>query len=259
MPTCPICSCQEFTEYRGRQLARCSGCGAKERARLMALVLHRILPLAKGRVLHLAPEESVSRFIYSLVGSRYVPADIDPLLYPHSPVPVSAIDLSLTKLNRSHGSYGAIIHSHVIEHVQSPLAAVIKNLHEMLDPGGLHIFQVPIEPGIYREDENFSMSSKRRARLFNQHDHVRMFGQDDMDRLLLPLFEGFESIGLESLAGRDELENAGVPLRSLYEWTGHTVIAYRRKRSTFSKIWKLLPIINRRPSEPEEKPSPTVP
>jgi SAM-dependent methyltransferase len=229
MPACPICQSQTFTEYRGRKLARCAGCGAKERGRLMALVLKKLLPAINGPVLHLAPEEAITRLVYDLVGDRYAPADIMPEVYQHPPVPVMKLDLSALSLAEHYDKFGAIIHSHVLEHVRAPLDRIIRESNKMLKPGGLHIFQVPIDSKWYREDMDPDLPLSIRAKEFTQHDHCRVFGSLDFDDRVTRHFVGFGRLDLEDVLDEDDLRDASVPASSLTKLTGHSVFAFRKR------------------------------
>lgn len=229
MPACPICHSQKFTEYRGRKLARCAGCGAKERGRLMALVLKKLLPTVHGPVLHLAPEEAITKLVYDLVGDRYAPADLIPEVYRHPPVPVMKLDLGACSLAEHNDRFGAIIHSHVLEHVRAPLDRIIQEANKMLRPGGLHIFQVPIDAKWYREDMDPDLPKLVRAERFQQDDHFRMFGSRDFEDRVLRHFEGCNRIEIQAILSIEEIEAAGVPASARDRMTGHTVFAFRKR------------------------------
>lgn len=194
----------------------------------MALVLREILPEAPGRVLHLAPEEAITQVAFDLVGNRYVPADIMPDLYKFPPVPVIHMDLGALSLAEHYEQFGAIIHSHVLEHVRAPIDRVIRETNKMLKPGGLHIFQVPVDSKWYRENMDPDLPAEVREAEFTQNDHYRVFGTMDFEDRVFRHFVDFTRVELEALLNEQDLQAAAVPECSLTKLTGHSVFAFRK-------------------------------
>lgn len=230
MPQCPICSGRRFVTYRGRPNARCSGCGSKERARFLAIVLKRLsVPNTGKPVIHFAPEEAISEILWRRYGRSYVPADLEPEGYAWTKAPGRKIDLSNPREYLGRNSVSIVIHSHVLEHVYAPIDRILREINDAIVPGGYHIFQVPVEKGWYREDMNKDMSPDKRTEMYGQHDHVRIFGANDFNDHVLRHFQGFERIDTSSLLTERDLINACVPAHSLSRPTGHTVFAFRKQ------------------------------
>ncbi len=231
MPTCPVCNGTTFAAYRGRLNARCAGCGSKERARLMALVIRRFAPAKNGRpVFHFAPEEAIANILIETYGEDYCPADYAPEEYSWSTFPVVKVDLSRPLEYLPRNGVNGLIHSHVLEHIPGSIERVICEMNEALVPGGFHLFQVPIERGWYREDMNPSMPREQREAMFLQFDHLRVFGGEDFEDRCLRLFKDFDRIDLKEKISNEELADAAVPPSSLNKYNGHTAFLFIKRR-----------------------------
>ena len=193
---CPLCGGAPFGIYRGREDARCAGCGAKERGRFLGLVLKRLAPPPSGApVYHFAPEPKIAEILPA--------ATARPTCRRTStPTPTAgrrcrcAGSISVGRARRSPGRCRAWCIPHVLEHIPAPLERVVRDLNALIEPGGFHLFQVPIHDGWYREDMDPDLPRAERERRFFQHDHMRIFGKRDFGERLLDLFEGFEPVEL---------------------------------------------------------------
>lgn len=223
MATCPLCGGTKFGDYRGRHEARCATCGSKERARIMAIVIRKLLPNSTELpVLHFAPEKAIADLLIDKFGSNYAPADYSPESYAWSKVPVQKVDLSRPRDYLHPSSNRGLIHSHVLEHIPGALDRIIEEMNESLVQGGFHLFQVPIIKGWYREDMDPDMSAEKRTDAFFQFDHLRIFGDKDFEDRVLRLFKGFTRIDIGSQISSVDLENAQVPISTLSRFNGHT-------------------------------------
>jgi SAM-dependent methyltransferase len=175
---CPICS-HSFSGFRddwNRPNAICWRCGSHERHRLLWLYLERHPQLlAAGSLLHFAPEWCLEQRLRRISGLRYVTADLDPAK--------GELQVDITHLTLPHGSFGAILCSHVLEHVDDDRAAM-RELFRVLAPGGWAIVMVPLDVGRETTYEDASIITPAdRERVFGQWDHVRLYAPDIVDRL----------------------------------------------------------------------------
>jgi SAM-dependent methyltransferase len=178
--SCPVCA-RGFRRFAPDALGRpvlCPSCGSQERHRALWLFLDgRERPLAGvERLLHLAPEPG----ILERLGARgelaeYVTADLD------SPFAADRVDVQA--LPYEDGRFGALICSHVLEHVDDDRRAM-GELLRVLRPGGTAWVMVPVDAGreTTREDPSVASAEARRA-AFWQEDHVRLYGRDFARRL----------------------------------------------------------------------------
>jgi len=89
----------------------------------------------------------------------------------------------LTDLPWRDGSWDTIVCSHVLEHVPDD-ARAMKELRRVLAPGGHALVLVPQDPTARVTIEDLAeQDPRRRAELFGQDDHVRLYGLDLLDRL----------------------------------------------------------------------------
>jgi SAM-dependent methyltransferase len=178
---CPCCQ-WKFRSFlpagvAGRPNARCRVCGSLERTRLVALYLRERTDIftAPTRLLHVAPERSLQDMFVAAPNIEYVSLDLAS--------PLASIRSDITSLPFSHEQFDAILCMHVLEHVDDDRAG-IRELFRVLKRDGFAIVQVPIDLTRAQtyEDPSVRLPSDR-EREFGQEDHVRVYGQDYVDRL----------------------------------------------------------------------------
>ena len=134
---CPVCGgrFRRFKPHWNRAGAICWRCGAHERHRAVALLWRRRPELLRDApsLLHFAPEWCF-RFTPLPPGLRYVTADLDPAK--------GDLVLDVRALDLPDAAFGAIICSHVLEHVDRD-ADALAELRRVLDPGGWALLMVP--------------------------------------------------------------------------------------------------------------------
>lgn len=161
--------------YRPNALCPFAPCSSLDRERLVYLFLRRRTDILTGpaRVLHVAPEGNLSEAL-----SRrpcYVAADLV--------ASDGILQMDITRIDWPDASFDVVICNHVLEHVWDDRSA-LRELHRVLQPGGVAILQVPISMSAPTTDDNRAVTGAAdRARLFGQSDHVRIYGQDYPDRL----------------------------------------------------------------------------
>lgn len=179
---CPVCrsGLRFFLPFgvggRVRLNALCPVCHSLERDRAAWLELSSQGWLqTRPRLLHVAPEHCLEPRLRQMLGSRYITADL-------LRVDVDR-QLSVEELPFEDSSFDAIICNHVLEHVHDDRKALAE-IRRVLSPGGWALLQVPLDEAqrVTVEDPAITSRNERRRR-FGQHDHVRAYGRDYVDRL----------------------------------------------------------------------------
>ncbi|MEO6629097.1 MAG: class I SAM-dependent methyltransferase [Aquihabitans sp.] len=172
---CPLCGTRSvsFLPYGVRRIhpdRECPGCGSLERHRLVWLyfALRTDLFTAPARLLHIAPEPTISAHLQMIDHLDYLSADLD--------VSSAMVEMDITDIDRPDASFDVIYASHVLEHVPDDLQAM-RELRRVLRPDGWAVLQVPVFGATTIEDPTIT-DPVERNRLFGQHDHVRMYGND---------------------------------------------------------------------------------
>lgn len=176
---CPCCgrSWTMMLPHRGRQGARCPGCGSLERHRILWLYLQRETTVLRqgGSMLHFAPEEAVGRALRRIANVDYLSVDIEP--------GKAMRVMDITALSLADESFDVVLCNHVLEHVPDDHAAM-SEIARVLRPTGRAIMQHPIDYGRSVTYENWDVvTPEARLREFGQEDHVRVYGTDFPDRL----------------------------------------------------------------------------
>ena len=203
---CPVCG-HSSRRFRGyglvpREDAMCPRCGGLERHRLVWLYFARRTDLFDGRskrVLHIAPEQCFEDRFRQRFGAGYLTAD---LLDPHV---MERMDV--TDIHHPDESFDVIYCSHVLEHVPDDRLAM-SELRRVLKRAGWAVLLVPITVEQTIEDPTVTDPAER-ERLFGQHDHVRRYGPDYVDRLHEA---GFDVVvtGVSDLLRGEDLSRMGL-------------------------------------------------
>lgn len=147
-----------------------------ERHRLLWLYLTNETDFftSKKKVLHMAPEQCfLTRF--RKLNHDYKTADLDS--------PIADVKADIINLPFNDNSFDVIFCNHVLEHVQDDTKAM-KELFRVMKKGGMGIFQVPqdLNRDVTFEDNSIT-DPKKRAKIFGQYDHVRVYGRDYFEKL----------------------------------------------------------------------------
>lgn len=178
---CPICR-SRFKAFlptgrRARKNAMCPRCGALERHRLQWLFMRDRADAFSSphSLLHIAPEPSLARQLVGSPDVTYITADRDPAL--------ANVAVDITGLAFATDSFDIILCNHVLEHVPDDAAAMAE-LHRVLKPTGWALLQVPLDESREHTFEDPTIvDPAERERLFDQADHVRVYGRDYAARL----------------------------------------------------------------------------
>ncbi len=175
--TCSVCGYKGRFQAGGKPRridARCPKCGSAERYRLLALWLDRHGEfLRSANTLHFAPEAGLAKLLRKHVG-HYRSADIAEGR--------ADLVLNIEAIAAEDASFGCIVCSHVLEHVDDRKA--LAEIHRVLKPGGVALIMAPVIEGWPSTYENPAVKTPEdRARHYGQSDHVRYYGADIRTRI----------------------------------------------------------------------------
>lgn len=179
----PVLREQEVVGGGRREQAACPVCGSTDRERLVYLYLEHVLGIRRQswRLLHVAPEPSLSRRLARLSNLNYLTADISGRNVMEQ--------MDITAIDYDDAHFDAIICNHVLEHIIDDRKAM-RELYRVLKPGGWAILQVPMSQRLSETLEDLSITTEAdRERVFGQKDHVRIYAADYQDRLASVGFE----------------------------------------------------------------------
>jgi SAM-dependent methyltransferase len=180
----------------------CPRCRSHPRHRSLHLYLHGVILCGRRvRLLHFAPEPSLTPLLRSHASVDYLSVDIDPAQAMQKE--------DITRLSFRDQSFDVIICMHVLEHVEDDGKAM-KEIHRVLKTEGFAILDVPIDNSRERTYEDYSIRSPEgRAKAFWQGDHVRLYGRDFSRRLEEAGFSVQEDQYIKSL-GEDSIRFHGL-------------------------------------------------
>lgn len=176
---CPICqhgSRYDFGEFNGRSKAICPNCRSLERHRFIWMVLEEQLKNqdhSECSMLHFAPEPCLSQYFEKLFGVNYITGDIAPGRAKQV--------VDITQICFPENRFDYIMCNHVLEHIIEDIKA-LSELYRVLKPHGIAYLAVPMR-GNTTYENNDIVSPKERTKHFGQHDHVRYYGQDFIERV----------------------------------------------------------------------------
>jgi hypothetical protein len=165
-----------------RDEAMCPYCQSLERHRLVWLFLKEWTNLFDGRpkrLLHVAPEPTLGKLFQGVAGIDYLSSDYAPGR--------AMIQMDITDIDMPDGSFDVVICNHVLEHVSDDRKAMCEFVR-ILRPGGWAILQVPMTASAVTYEDPSITSPEEREKAFGQWDHVRLYGQDYVERLRLSGF-----------------------------------------------------------------------
>tara|TARA_R110002051_G_scaffold126860_3_gene200462 strand:+ start:1052 stop:1819 length:768 start_codon:yes stop_codon:yes gene_type:complete len=151
----------------------------------LSLERHRLLWLyliqethffsAKSKVLHFAPEQAFYKRFRNMENLDYTTTDLNS--------PLADVKADICDLPFDDNTYDIIFCNHVLEHIPNDKKAMLE-LYRVLKPGGMAILQIPQDLSRATTFEDNSITDpKKRAEIFGQYDHVRVYGRDYFDKL----------------------------------------------------------------------------
>ncbi len=157
----------------------CPFCQSNDRERHLFMyfkVLHLWSTIPHGKVLHFAPEVSLTQKILSLNPAEYVQADLFP-----ADQNVEKIDV--TSIHFPDSYFDFVICNHVLEHVADDEKA-LSELFRVLKPGKYAVLQTPFSGLIADSFEDPGINTAQlKLKYYGQENHVRLYGRDLFDKL----------------------------------------------------------------------------
>lgn len=162
----------------------CFKCGSSDRERLVYVFLKykwKIFNKSKKlKLLHFAPEFNLSRKLAEFKFKEYLCGDLFTEGYNY---PEHVKNMNVLDIPYKENSFDIIICNHLLEHVPNDIDAM-RELFRVLKIEGKAILQVPISQNSAKTLEDFSITEpSQREIIFGQADHVRIYGQDYLERL----------------------------------------------------------------------------
>jgi SAM-dependent methyltransferase len=231
--TCPICGGHGFTTFNGRPAARCDTCGSLERSRYQWLVFRKLVQLEPGAIVgHFAPERFFMDHFSARPDVRYFAYDKFPEYYKHEHVAVRSFDLCADIGRLAPASFDLIMHSHVLEHLPCQAEGVLRGLSNLLKPGGVMMFSVPIKGEASIEGIDPAANDQERAMRLAQGEHMRIFGSRDFPALVRQVLGQDCLLHQSEHFSPRELEAANIPVATKGEPTSKSVFLYRRPEAS---------------------------
>ena len=167
----------------GRRKAGCYQCHSTDRERLVYVYLRHHLNMLGNRhakILHLAPEKSLSKALSKIGYNSYICGDFFTEGYDY---PSHVEQMDILNLPFPNNYFDLIIANHILEHIPEDHKAMTE-IHRALKVGGKAILQVPVSQNSVETYEDFTITDPEvRELAFGQFDHVRIYGKDYQERL----------------------------------------------------------------------------
>jgi SAM-dependent methyltransferase len=160
-----------------RPNSTCPQCASTDRERLVKVGIEKNVALPPSpRILHVAPERRLNRFLRSIPGASVVECDLDPARYEWTTRIQSE---NVTELSFPEATFDLVVCNHVLEHVPDD-AKALGELRRVIKPGGLAVLQVPYSDVLTKTDEDPSIDNpSEQLHRFGQEDHVRIYSRSD--------------------------------------------------------------------------------
>jgi SAM-dependent methyltransferase len=180
-----------------RENVVCPGCGSTDRDRLLYTYLNNSPGLLKPyvKILHIAPEPGLSKYLQHIGKSAYVGGMKYHEGYYYSKN-FKLFDILNLPFEKDY--FELVVCNHVLEHIQDDVKG-LREIYRVMKAGATAILQVPWSPVLQETLEDPSIQNpKEREKRFGQFDHVRLYGLDYPKRLQKAGFD-VEIITLEQL------------------------------------------------------------
>ena len=167
----------------GRRASACPLCRCIDRERLILLYLQNEMNPQQWqelKVLHIAPEPAIARWLAEQKPKEYVKGDFFSQGYQYA---ADTVHLDIQALNWESEYFDLIICSHVLEHVADDKKA-IQELNRVCRFNGMLLVMVPmaLDNEVTIEGDGTEHPEFRKQH-FGQFDHLRLYGCDFINRL----------------------------------------------------------------------------
>jgi len=153
----------------------CPACMSTCRERLMIALFSTRIPVVGKNILHLSPEPNVFRFLKKQ--ATVTTADLMPGFYQQIDPHIQFADA--TRLPFPGNTFNLVIANHIMEHIPDDSLAM-REIHRVLQPGGIAVLQVPFSETIpHTLEESSIRDPQQQSALFGQKDHVRIYALTD--------------------------------------------------------------------------------
>lgn len=176
---CPLCGKNYKKFGKGgvekREDSQCMNCGSLERHRFLWLFLERETRTKSSKnisTLHIAPEECLEKHLRKY-SREYITSDIEGKNVD--------IKIDIRNIPFEDETYDLILCSHVLEHVDDDRKA-LREFLRILKKDGTALILIPVEREKTYEDFTIT-DPEERLKIFGQKDHVRIYGEDFIERV----------------------------------------------------------------------------
>ena len=181
---CPFCNDKFWFNSAGiveRKNVQCPICFSLERHRFLYYIYKLFIPNNKQiKLLHMAPEKSISSVFLNMKNIDYYCIDLCPEKYKHVP---NCLKMNVLDLKFDDNSFDFVISNHVMEHIEEE-EKFIKEITRVLKPNGKAIITAPCYFYLEKTYEDYTIQTpEERLKAFGQEDHVRKYGADIFDRI----------------------------------------------------------------------------
>ncbi len=158
-----------------RKNCLCPYCKAVDRGRWLYYVLKNKTDISEmsGRILHFAPESGISEYIKQNTKIDYYTGDIAPGRTMHV--------TDITDIQYRDNTFDYVISNHILEHILDEKKAA-SEIKRVLKPNGRWIFSFPICTDKKTYEDTEVVTEEDRLREYGQKDHVRLYGNDYVER-----------------------------------------------------------------------------
>lgn len=150
------------------------------------------------KVLHFAPEQAFYKRFKNMTNLEYITTDLNS--------PLADVKADICNLPFKDKEFDVILCNHVLEHIPDDTKAM-QELFRVLKTNGWGILQIPQDLNRATTfEDNLITDKKKRAEIFGQYDHVRVYGRDYFAKLRSIGFK-VDEVDYTSILSKEKVEN----------------------------------------------------